>query len=67
MPWECYECTFIQEGSPSGKGPCIMCMHGNLLHIKVVVEDAGVPPSPAPKITGKAVKTKALMSDMASS
>ena len=66
MPWECYECTFVQEGSPSGKGPCIMCMHGNPLHIKVEVEDAGASPSPAPKITGTAVNTQALMSDVAS-
>ena len=67
MPWECYECTFVQEDSPSGEGPCIMCMHDNPLRIKVEVEDAGASPSPAPpKITGTAVKKKALMSDMAS-
>ena len=41
-------------------------MHGNPLHIKVEVEDAGASPSPAPKITGTAVKTQALMSDVAS-
>jgi len=40
--------------------------HGNPLRIKVEVEDAGASPSPAPKITGTAVKTKALMSDVAS-
>ncbi len=40
MPWECFECTFVQEGSPSGRGPCIMCMHDNPLRIKVEVEDA---------------------------
>ena len=66
MPWECYKCTFVQVGSPSGKGPCIMCMHGNPFRIKVEVEDAGASPSPTPKITGKDVKTKALMSDVAS-
>jgi hypothetical protein len=66
MPWECYECTFVQEGSPSGKGPCLMCMHDNPLRIKVEVEDANASPSPAPpKITGTAVKTKVLMSDVA--
>ncbi len=67
MPWEWYECTFAQEGSPSGKGPCIMCMHDNPLRVKVEVEDADASPSPAPpKITRTAVKTKALMSDVAS-
>ena len=66
MPWECYECIFVQEGSPSGMGPCIMCMHDNPLRVKVEVEDASASPSPAPKITGTAVKTKALMSDVGS-
>jgi hypothetical protein len=66
MPWECYECTFVQEGSPSGRGPCILCMHDNPLRIKVEVEDAGASPSPAPKITGTDVETKDLMSDVAS-
>ncbi len=67
MPWECYECTFVQEGKPSGTGPCIMCMHDNPLRVKVDVEDANASPSPAPpKITGAAVKTKALMSDVVS-
>ena len=66
MPWECFECTFVQEGSPSGRGPCIMCMHDNPLRIKVEVEDAGASPSPAPKITGTDVETKDLMSDVAS-
>ena len=42
-----------------------MCMHDNPLRIKVEVEDTGVSPSP-PKITGTAVKTKALMSDVGS-
>jgi hypothetical protein len=65
-PWECTECTYINKGSPAGRGPCIMCMHDDLLRIKVEVEDAGASPSPAPKITGTAVKTKALMSDVAS-
>jgi hypothetical protein len=67
MPWECFECTFVQEGSPSGRGPCISCMHDNPLRIKVEVsevEDAGASPSPAPKITGTDVKTKDLMSDV---
>jgi hypothetical protein len=41
-------------------------MHGNPLRIKVEVEDAGASPSPAPKITGTAVNTQALMSDVAS-
>ena len=66
MPWECFECTFVQEGSPSGRGPCIMCMHDNPLRIKVEVEDASASPSPAPKITGTDVKMKDLMSDVAS-
>ena len=66
MLWECFECTFVQEGSPSGRGPCIMCMHDNPLRIKVEVEDAGASPSPAPKITGTVVKMKDLMSDVAS-
>jgi hypothetical protein len=67
MPWECYECTFVQESSPSGKGPCIICMHDNPLRVKGEVEDADASPSPAPpKITGSAVKTKALMSDVES-
>jgi len=66
MPWECYECAFIQDGSPSGKGPCIVRMHDNPLRVKVEVEDAGASPSPAPKITGMMVKTKALMSNVAS-
>jgi hypothetical protein len=67
MPWECFECTFVQEGSPSGRGPCIMCMHDNQLRIKVEVEDASASPSPpAPKITGTDVKMKDLMSGMAS-
>jgi len=66
MPWECYECTFVQEGSPSGRGPCIVYMHDNPLRIKVEVEDAGASPSPAPKITGTDVETKDLMSDVAS-
>ena len=66
MPWECFECTFVQEGSPSGRGPCIMCMHDNPLRIKVENEDSSASPSPAPKITGTAVKTEALMSDVAS-
>jgi hypothetical protein len=39
-------------------------MHDNPLRIKVEVEDAGVSPSPAPKITGTDVKTKDLMSEM---
>jgi hypothetical protein len=44
-----------------------MCMHDDLLRIEVKVEDTNAPPSPAPpKITGAAVKTKALMSDVAS-
>jgi hypothetical protein len=67
MPWECFECTFVhQEGSPSGRGPCIMCMHDNPLRIKVEVEDAGASPSPALKITGTDVNMKDLMSDVAS-
>ena len=66
MPWECFECTFVQEGSPSGRGPCIMCMHDNPLRIKVEVEDASASPSLAPKITGTDVKMKDLMSDVAS-
>ncbi len=67
MPWECFECTFVQEGSPSGRGPCIVCMHDNPLRIKVEVEeDASASPSPAPKITGTDVKMKDLMSDVAS-
>ena len=66
MPWECYKCTFVQEGSPSGRGPCIMCMHDNPLRIKVEVEDAGASPSPVPKIIGTDVETKDLMSDVAS-
>ena len=66
MPWECYECTFVQEGSPSGRGPCIMCMHDNPLRIKVEVEDASASPSPAPKITGTDVEMKDLMSDVGS-
>ena len=41
-------------------------MHDNPLCVKVEVEDADASPSPAPpKITGAAVKTKALMSDVA--
>ena len=66
MPWECFECTFVQEGSPSGRGPCIMCMYDNPLRIKVEVEDAGASPSPAPKITRTDVKMKDLMLDVAS-
>ena len=66
MPWECFECTFVQEGSPSGRGPCIMCMHDNPLRIKVEVEDAGASPSPAQKIIRTDVKMKDLMSDLAS-
>jgi len=66
MPWECYKCTFVKEGSPSGRDPCIVCMHDNPLHIKVEVEDAGASPSPAPKITGTDMETKDLMSDVAS-
>ena len=66
MPWECFECTFVQEGSPSGRGPCIMCMHDNPLRIKVEVEDAGASPSPALKITRTDVKMKDLMSNVAS-
>ena len=66
MPWECFECTFVQEGSPSGRGPCIVCMHDNPLCIKVEVEDASASPSPAPKITGTDMETKDLMSDAAS-
>ncbi len=66
MPWECFECTFVQEGSPSGRGPCIMCMHDIPLRIKVEVEDGSASPSPAPKITGTDVKMKDLMSDVAS-
>ena len=66
MPCECFKCTFVQEGSPSGRGPCIMCMHDNPLRIKVENEDSSASPSPAPKITGTAVKTEALMSDVAS-
>ena len=66
MPWECYECTFVQEGSSSGRGPCIVCNHDNPLCIKVEVEDAGASPSPAPKITKTDVETKDLMSDVAS-
>ncbi len=66
MPWECFECTFVQEGSPSRRGPCIMCMHDNPLRIKVEVEDASASPSPTPKITGTDVKMKDLMSDVAS-
>jgi hypothetical protein len=58
--------TFIQEGSPSRKSPCIMCMHDNRRCIKVEVEDIGVSPSPAPKITRMMVKTKELMSNVAS-
>ena len=43
-----------------------MCMQDNPLRVKVEVEDAGASPSPAPpKITGTAVKTKALMLDVA--
>jgi hypothetical protein len=41
-------------------------MHDNPLRIKVENEDSGASPSPAPKITGTAVKTEALMSDVAS-
>ena len=66
MPWECYKYTFVQEGSPSGRGPCIVCMHDNPLCIKVEVEDASASPSPTPKITGTDVKMKDLMSDVAS-
>ncbi len=66
MPWECFECTFIQEGSPSGRGPCIMCMHDNPLCIKVENEDFGASPSPAPKITRTVVKTEVLMLDVSS-
>ena len=66
MPWECYKYTFVQEGSPSGRGPCIVCMHDNPLRIKVEVEDASASPTPAPKITGMDVETKDLMSDVAS-
>ena len=66
MPWECYEYTFTQDGSPSGKGPCIMCMHDNQLHVKVEVKNAGASLSPAQKITGTMVTTKALMSNVAS-
>ena len=66
MPWECYECTFVQEGSPSGRCPCIVCMRDNPLRIMVKVEDAGASPSPAPKITGTDVETKDLMADAAS-
>ena len=66
MPWECYKCTFVQEGSPSGRGPCIVCMHDNQLRIKDEVEDAGASPSPAPKITGTDVEMKDLMSDVVS-
>jgi hypothetical protein len=40
--------------------------NGNPLRIKVEVEDAGASPFPAPKITGTAVNTQALMSDVAS-
>jgi hypothetical protein len=43
-----------------------MCMHDNPLRIKVENEDSGASSSPAPKITGMAVKTEALMSDVAS-
>ena len=43
-----------------------MCMHDNPLRVKVEVEGADASPSPdPPKITGTAVKTKALMSDVA--
>ena len=66
MPWECFECTFVQEGNPSGRGPCIMCMHDYPLRIKVEVEDASASPSPPPEITGMDVKMKDLMSDVAS-
>ena len=67
MPCECFKCTFVQEGSPSGRGPCIVCMHDNPPRIKVEVEeDASASPSPAPKITGTDVKMKDLMSDVAS-
>jgi hypothetical protein len=41
-------------------------MHDNPLRIKVENEDSGASPSPAPRITGTAVKTKVLMSDVAS-
>jgi len=41
-------------------------MHGNPLRIKVEVEDTSASPSPTPKITGTAVKTKALMLDVGS-
>ena len=41
-------------------------MHDNPLCIKVEVEDAGVSPSPAPKITKTDVEKKDLMSDVAS-
>ena len=43
-----------------------MCMHDDPPRIKVEVEDAGASPSPAPKITRMAVKTKVLMSDVVS-
>ena len=66
MPWECYKCTFVQEGSPSRRGPCIVCMHDNPLRIQIEVEDASASPSPAPKITGTYVETKDLMSDVVS-
>ena len=66
MPWDCAECTYINKGSPAGRGPCMMCMHDDPPRIKVEVEDAGASPSPAPKITGTAVKTEVLMSDVAS-
>ncbi len=43
-----------------------MSMHDNPLRVKVEVEDANASPSSAPpKITRMAVKTKALMSDVA--
>ncbi len=65
MPWECAKCTYINKGSPTGKGPYIMCMHDDPPHIKVEVKDVGAsPPSPARKITGTVTRGD-LMADMA--
>ncbi len=60
----CAECTYINKGSPVGKGPCMMCMHGEPHHIKVEVEDIDACPSPARKITGT-VTMEDLMADAA--
>ena len=53
MPWECAECTHINNGSPVGKGPCVMCMHDNPHRIKVEAEDIDMCPSQLARLLGQ--------------